>query len=273
MSDWMRLYEERRCTARDAVQAVQSEDRIFLTGNCSVPKDLLHALVERAETLSAVEIVQVLTLGANDYVKPEMRDHIRVNTMFVSDNVRAAVNEGRADYTPVFLSEIPGLLRNQMPIDVALVHVSPPDEHGFCSFGIEVGLTKTAAEVANIVIAEVNARMPRTLGDSFIHVSRLTHIVEVDYPLPEVKPEGPSPVQEAIARHVANLIEDGSTLQTGIGGIPDAVLGYLGNKKALGIHTELFSDGVIDLVERGVITNEVKTFHPGKIIAGFVLGT
>jgi len=165
------------------------------------------------------------------------------------------------------------LLRHELPIDVALIHVSPPDEHGFCSFGVEVGVTKTAAEVAPIVIAEVNPHMPRTLGDSFIHVSKLTHIVEVDYPLPESYGGKPTPLQCAIGQRVAALIEDGSTLQTGIGGIPNAVLAFLGDKKHLGIHTELFSDGVIDLVNQGVITNEAKTLHPGKMIAGFVLGT
>jgi acetyl-CoA hydrolase len=160
-----------------------------------------------------------------------------------------------------------------MPLDTALIQVSPPDEHGFCSFGVEVGVTKTAAEVAKRVIAEINPRMPRTLGDSFIHISKITRLVEVDYSLPEMKGEPPSAVQDAIGRHIAALIEDGSTLQTGIGGIPDAVLRYLGDKKNLGIHTELFSDGVIDLVNQGVINNEAKTLHPGKMIAGFVLGT
>jgi 4-hydroxybutyrate CoA-transferase len=273
MTHWAQLYHERRCTAEQAVQAIQSNNRVFLTGNCSVPQKVLHALVERAYELANVEIVQVLVIGDAEYVKPEMEGHIRVNSMFVSENVRQAVQEGRADFTPIFLSEIPILFRREMPIDVALIQVSPPDEHGFCSFGVEVGVTKTAAEVARIVIAEVNPRMPRTLGDSFIHVSKIDHLVEVDYYLPEVRMGEPSPIQQAIGKHIADLIEDGSTLQTGIGGIPDAVLQYLGDKKNLGIHTELFSDGVIDLVNAGVINNEAKTFHPGKVIAGFVLGT
>jgi acetyl-CoA hydrolase len=202
-----------------------------------------------------------------------MAGRLRVNSMFISENVRAAVNEGRADFTPIFLSEIPGLFRDQMPIDVALVHLSPPDEHGYCSFGVEVGVSKTAAETARVVIAEINPRMPRTLGDSFIHISKLSHIVEVDYPVREIVPSTPSAIQQSIGQAVASLIPDGSTLQTGIGGIPDAVLRYLGDKKNLGIHTELFSDGVVDLVEQGIITNEAKTLHPGKMIAGFVLGT
>jgi 4-hydroxybutyrate CoA-transferase len=273
MAYWNRVYDERRCTADEAVSVIQSGDRVFLTGNCSVPKIVLHALCERALTLTNVEVIQVLTVGDSEYVKPEMQGHIRVNTMFISENVRGAVNDGQADFTPIFLSEIPALFRREMSLDVALIHVSPPDDHGFCSFGIEVGVTKPAAEVAKVVIAEVNPRMPRTLGDSFIHISKIDYIVEVDYPLPEVSPPEASPVQQAIGQAVAGLIDDGATLQTGIGGIPDAVLKYLRQHKNLGIHTELFSEGVIELIKQGVITNEAKTLHPGKMIAGFVLGT
>jgi len=205
-----------------------------------------------------------------------MEGHLRVNTMFISANIRSAVQAGRADFTPVLLSEFPLLFKNRvLPLDVALVHVSPPDEHGFCSFGIECGLTKSAAESAKIIIAEVNQRMPRTLGDSFIHVSRLNYIVPVDYLLPEMKmgSEGPDEVTEKIAGHIAELIPDGATMQMGIGAIPDAVLKYLYNKKELGIHSELFSDGVMDLVDAGVVTNSRKTLHPGKIVAGFIIGT
>lgn len=273
MSRWNTMYREKLTTPEQAISVIKSGQRVFLTGNCSVPQVLVKALVAHARTLNDVEIVQVLTIGGNEYVAPEMAGHVRVNTMFISENVRAAVHDGRADFTPVFLSEIPELWRTQLPIDVALIHLSPPDEHGYCSFGIEVGVTKTAAETAKFVIAEINPRMPRTLGDSFIHISRLNAIVEVDYPLPEIRGEEASETQEAIARYVADLIDDGSTIQTGIGGIPDAVLRYLGHKKNLGIHTELFADGVIDLVESGIINNAAKTLHPGKIIAGFVLGT
>ncbi len=274
MPHWVDMYRERRCPAEGAVRAIKSGDRVFLTGNCSVPKRVLGALVDYAkESLHDVELAQVLTIGDAEYAAPELAGHIRVNTMFIGADVRPAVQAGRADFTPVFLSEIASLYRTELPLDVALIHVSPPDEHGFCSYGVEVGVTKTAAEVAGIVIAEINSRMPRTLGDSFIHVSKLDHIVEVDYALPEFRQGEPSPVQQAIGENVASLIEDGSTLQTGIGGIPDAVLQYLGDRKDLGIHTELFSDGIIDLVNRGIINNEAKTLHPGKIIAGFVLGT
>jgi len=273
MPHWAHLYRERRVTAGEAVRAIASGNRVFLTGNCSVPQQVMAALVTYAPELTDVEITQVLTVGDADYVSPEMEGHIRVNTLFVSHNVRKAVQEGRADFTPAFLSEIPRLYRTELPIDVALIQVSPPDEHGFCSYGVEVGVTKTAAEVAKTVIAEVNPRMPRTLGDSFIHVSKIDHIVEVDYPLPEFRMGEPSDIQEQIGQLIGALIEDGSTLQMGIGGIPDAVLNYLDDKRDLGIHTELFSDGIIDLVDAGIINNEKKTLHPGKIIAGFLLGT
>jgi acetyl-CoA hydrolase len=196
--------------------------------------------------------------------------------LFISHNVRKAVQEGRADFTPVMLSEFPLLFkRGYLPLDVAVIHVSLPDEHGFCSLGVEVGLTKTPAESAKVIIAEVNQQMPRTLGDSFIHVSRLSHIVPVDYPIVEMPmgDEGDSDVVEKIAGFIADLIPDGATMQLGIGAIPDAVLKYLHHKKDLGVHSELFSDGVIDLVNAGVLTNARKTLHPGKLIAGFLLGT
>ncbi len=274
MTAWMDTYQDKVATPEQAVAAIKSGQRIFLTGNCSVPQKVLAALVERAPKLRDVEIVQVLTIGAADYVAPEMAGRLRVNTLFISDNVRQAVNEGRADFTPCFLSEIPGLLRSRrLALDAALIHVSPPDEHGFCSFGVEVGVTKTAAQAANIVIAEVNPNMPRTLGDSFIHVSKLDYIVSVDYELPEMPMGASSDLARRIAAHIAGLIPDGATLQTGIGAIPDAVLHQLTNHKHLGVHTELFSDGVIDLVNRGVIDGEAKTLHPGKIVAGFMLGT
>jgi 4-hydroxybutyrate CoA-transferase len=275
MNGWMQIYQSKLTTAEKAVKAIQGGMRAFLTGNCSVPQRVMAALVEYAPNLERpLEIAQVLTVGSADYVAPGMEKYIRVNTLFISANVRQAVNEGRADFTPCFLSEIPGLFRSGiLPLDVALIQVSPPDEHGFCSFGVEVGVTKTAAETARIVIAEVNDRMPRTLGDSFIHVSKLTHIVPVSYQLPEHRMGDIAEVEKKIGYYCASLIEDGSTMQMGIGGIPDAVLTFLGDKKDLGIHTELFSDGVIELVDRGIINGEKKTLHPGKIVAGFMLGT
>ena len=274
MIDWLGLYEPKRVTADEAVGVLKSGYRIFVTGNCSVPQTVMEALNVRAQELQNLRLIQVLTIGKADYVKPELVPHIRVNSLFISANVRDAVNDGRADFTPVFLSEIPRLFKTgRLPLDVALIQVSPPDKNGYCSYGVEVGVTKTAAESAKIVIAEVNPHMPRTLGDSFIHVSKIDYVVEVDYALPEVQMAVSSPEQEAIANHIAAIIPDGATLQMGIGGIPDAVLKKLHNHQHLGVHTELFSDGVVDLVEAGVITNERKTFHPGKIIAGFVLGT
>ena len=276
MKAWERIYREKITTAEEAIQSISDGDHIFLTGNCSVPQTLLRSLVDRAraDAIHQVTIHQILTIGDADYVSPEMEGKIRVNTMFISPNVRQAVHEGRADFTPVFLSEVPKLFKERIiPLDVALVHLSPPDEHGFCSFGVEVGLTKPAAESARIIIAEVNEQMPRALGNSFIHVSKLTHIVPVNYPLPELPQGEPGELQKAIGAHIAEMIPNGATLQMGIGAIPDGVLYFLKDKRDLGIHTELLSDGVVDLVEMGVITGERKTLHPGKIIAGFVLGT
>jgi 4-hydroxybutyrate CoA-transferase len=274
--DWTSTYKSRVVTPQEAVQAVKSGNRIFLTGNVSVPQKVLAALVEYAPHLENVEICQALTVGSADYVSPAMEGHLRVNSIFISANIRKAVHEGRADFTPVMLSEFPLLFkRGLLPLDVAMIHVSLPDEHGFCSLGVEVGLTKTPAESAKIIIAEVNEQMPRTLGDSFIHVSRLNYIVPVDYPISEL-PMGEgetSAVVEKVAGYIAELIPDGATMQLGIGAIPDAVLKFLFDKKDLGIHTELFSDGVIDLVNAGVLTNAQKTLHPGKIVAGFMLGT
>jgi acetyl-CoA hydrolase len=247
-----------------------------MTGNVSVPQKLLAALVEYAPQVRDVEICQALSVGPADYVKPEMEGHLRVNTLFISANVRKAVQEGRADFTPVLLSEFTLLFKNKvLPVDVAMIHVSPPDEHGFCSLGVEVGLTKSPAESAKIIIAEVNDQMPRTLGDSFIHVSRLNHMVPVDYPIAELPMGGgeDEQVSQKIGGHIAELIPDGATLQMGIGAIPDAVLNFLDDKHDLGIHSEMFSDGVVRLVEKGVISNARKTLHPGKIVVGFVLGT
>jgi 4-hydroxybutyrate CoA-transferase len=271
---WLSQYEPRITTAEEAVKVIESGRRVFLTGNCSVPQKLLAALVARAGELHDVEIVQVLTIGAAPHAEPEMAGHLRINTVFISDNVRQAVNEGRADFTPTFLSEVPLLFRNgHLPLDIALIHVSPPDEHGFCSLGIEAGLSKTPSQMAKVVIAEVNERMPRTLGDCFIHFSKIDYAIPVNYPLAELAMVDTNDLSLQIGRHVAELIDDGATLQIGIGAIPGAVLKFLGDRRDLGVHTELFSDGVMDLVHRGVITNEKKTLHPGKIVSGFIIGT
>lgn len=264
----------RKMSAADALALVHSGQRVYIGGGCGVPLALLNALVERAPQLRDVEILHILTAGDDPTASPELAEAFRHNALFIGPNVRRAVNEGRADFTPIFLSEIPRLFRSGMlPIDVALIQVSPPDQHGFCSFGVEVGCTQPAALLARTVIAEINTQMPRTLGDSFIHISRIAACVETDRPLPEL-PQGESnPVAQRIGRHIADLIPDGATLQLGIGMIPDAVLGFLVHKRHLGIHSELFSDGIVGLVEAGVVDGEAKTLHRGKLVAGFLLGT
>lgn len=268
------LDEQRTLTPERAAALIQSGQRVFLTGNCSTPLAFINALFERYATLRNVEIVQLLGMGIENYLTPEIAQHIRVNSLFISPNIRQAVHQGLADFTPVFLSEIPRLFREgRLVLDVAVIHVSPPDARGYCSYGVEVGVTKSAAESAGIVIAEVNPNMPRTLGDSFIHINQIDYFVPVDYPLPEHPPKPASPIHDQIARHIAEIIPDGATLQMGIGGIPDAVLGRLHDHRNLGVHTELFSDGVMKMIEAGIITNAMKSIHPGKVIAGFVLGT
>jgi acetyl-CoA hydrolase len=273
---WEQIYQSRIVSPDEAIRTVQSGNRVFLTGNCSVPRKLLAALIEYAPQIYNVEICQALTVAGSEYVAPEMEGHLRVNSLFISANVRMAIHEGRADFTPVLLSEFPLLFKNGvLPVDVSLVHISPPDRHGYCTMGIENGLTRAAADAARIVIAEVNQQMPRVHGDTLIHVSDLDYIIPVDYPLAELamNDEGCNDTCSKIACFIAERIPDGATLQTGIGAVPDTVLSFLKDKKDLGIHSELFSDGIIDLVEAGVITGARKKIHPGKIIAGFMLGT
>ena len=268
------IYRRKVTDADSALASIQSGNRVYLGGGAGVPKELINGLIRRASDLRDVELTHILTFADAPYVEPQYQDAIRVNALFIGPNVRKAVHAGLADFTPVFLSEIPDLFRNGLlPIDVALISLSLPDEHGFCSFGVEVGTSKPAAESARTIVAEVNRQMPRTLGDSFIHVSRLHHIVEVDYPLPDAPQGGSSERHLRVGQHIAEMIPDGATLQMGIGSIPDAVLQNLGSHRDLGVHTELFSDGIIDMVETGVITCSRKTFHPGKIIAGFLFGS
>ena len=272
---WTESYRSRITTAEQALQAVKSGDHVWVHAGCANPEVLTAAMVARAGELTGVEVVHLLTFGKADYANAEYAGAFRHRSVFTGHNVRAAVNEGRADYVPVFLSEIPRLITSGLlPVDVALIQVGPPDEHGFCSFGVGVECTKAAAENAKAVIALVNSRMPRALGDSFIHVSKLTHVVETDRPIIELPGAGlVGPEAMQIGAHIAELIHDGDTLQMGIGEIPDAVLLYLKDKKHLGIHTEMFSDGVVELFESGVITGERKTLHTGKIVTSFVLGT
>ncbi len=271
---WAEEYQSKVMSAQEALRCVQSNMRVYIHPGCAEPEALVAALIERAPHVMNVEIVHLLTGGRADYIAPEMAGHFRHNALFIGGNVREAVNEGRADYTPVFLSEIEALFESgAMPIDVALVQVSPPDPHGFCSFGVGVDTTLTAAKTAKHVVAQVNTQMPRTYGDSFIHVSDLDAIVETSQPLCEMEPAEITPVFRAIAKNVAGLIDDGATLQLGIGGIPDAILPHLMDRRDLGVHSELVSDNIVPLIEAGVITGNRKTFKPRKIILGFMLGT
>jgi len=271
---WESDYASKIKPADEAMLCVQSGMRVYIQPGCAEPETLVEALMRRGPYVRDVEIVHMMTMGCAPYVAPEMEGHFRHNAMFIGGNVREAINQGRADYTPIYLSEIEGLFESgSMPIDVALIEVSPPDSHGYCSFGIGVDTTLTAAKCAHRVVAQVNGQMPRTYGDSFIHVSDIDVVVESSRPLCAAKRVPVTDLNVAIARNVASLIEDGAVLQTGIGGIPDAVLPFLSDRKDLGVHSELVSDGVIDLIEAGVITGARKNFKPRKIILGFALGT
>ncbi|MBP6787000.1 MAG: acetyl-CoA hydrolase/transferase family protein [Candidatus Promineofilum sp.] len=272
--NWETIYRRKVTDAATAVSCIESGNRLYVGGGAGGPARLIDELCARAPELRDVELIHILTFIDAPYVDPKYKDSFRDNSLFIGHNVRKAVQEGRADFTPIFLSEIPGLFQRKiLPIDVALVSLSPPDEHGFCSYGVEVGTTKPAADSARIILAEVNRQMPRTLGDSFIHVSRLTAIVETDYPLPEAVQGRNTEQYMRIGQRIAEMIPDGATLQMGIGSLPDAVLENLGGHKELGIHTELFSDGVVTLFEQGIITCTRKSFHPGKMIAGFLFGS
>lgn len=261
-------------SADEALLAVRSGHRVLVGSGCAVPQELVEALCRRAKALEDVEVCHLLTVGEAPYTSPELRGHLRHNAFFIGANTRKLVQSGEADFTPVFLSEIPALLTDgPLPVDVALITVSPPDEHGFCSYGVSVDVVKPGAEAARIIIAEVNPRMPRTHGDAFIHIDRIHAVVNVDRPIPELPAAAPTAVEEGIADHVAALVEDGATLQMGIGGIPNAVLMRLGDKRHLGIHTEMFSDGVLNLIRKGVITGDKKSIHKGKIVTSFLMGS
>jgi len=261
-------------SATTALEAVKSGDRVFIHGMGAFPQVLVDALVARAPELRDVEIVHLHTEGDASYTRPEYIDSFRLNNLFIGANVRRAVDEGRADYIPIFLSEIPAAIRQRkIPLDVALVTVTPPDAHGYCSLGVSVDIAVSAVQSAKIVIAQVNGNMPRTRGEGNIHSSHFTYLVEGTVPLPEHHAEAPTEIEQLIGQKVASLVEDGSTMQTGIGAIPNAALAALKGHRRLGLHTEMFSDGVIDLVESGVITNECKVFQQGRSVAGFVSGS
>ncbi len=271
---WIDQYRSKLMNPSEAVSCVESNMRVYIHPGCAEPEALVEALMARAPFVKDVEIMHLLTFGTSPYCAPEMAAHFRHNALFVGPNVREAVYDGRADYTPIFLGEVEALFESgEMPIDVAFIQVSPPDPHGYCSFGVGVDTTLTAAKYAHRVVAQVNAQMPRTYGDSFIHVSQIDAIVEASQPLCELKKHESNPVHNVIGANVASLIEDGAVLQCGIGGIPDAVLPNLMDRRDLGIHTELISDNVIPLVEAGVMSGERKNFKPRKIILGFVLGS
>lgn len=276
----LRVYNSKLVTADEAVKHIKSGDNIVVQPGCAAPMELIRALVRRKDELSDITLYHILIVGELPYLQPGMEKHFKHKAFFIGANSRQAVNDGRAEFIPIFLSEVPLLFKyGQIKSDVALLNVSPPDEHGFCSYGVDVGTIKTPAEKSKLIIAQINRHQPRTLGDSFIHINRINYIVEYDEPIHELPQVDPNATKEElevfdkIGSYIADLVEDGSTLQMGIGAIPDSVMKYLHNKKDLGIHTEMFSDGIIELVEQGIINGEKKTLHPGKIIAGFVLGT
>ncbi len=269
-----RPYEDKKTNLEEALGLIETGDHIFIGSACGEPQYLVNGLVEKASHLADNEILHVHTLGVAPYVKPVYSNRFRLNAFFVGINTREAVAEGRADYTPIFLSDLPRLISGGIiPIEVALIQVTPRDEHGFCSLGVSVEITKTAAHKAKLVIAQVNREMPRVLGDSFVHTSEIDVVVEHDEPVLESPRPVRDIVSERIARHVSELVDDESTLQIGIGSVPDSVLDALTDKKDLGIHTELLTEGVVDLVQKGTITCEKKTVNQGKIIASFAMGT
>jgi len=273
-------FKSRIVSAEEAVKVIKSNDTVYLHANSAYPTVLVNAMCARYKELENVKVTHLTTFHKAPYAAPEMAGHFTHVALFCAGNVRKAVNEGRADVYNVFLSEIGWLMElGRMPIDVCMLHLSPPDEHGYCSFGVSNEVSKIAAENAKIVIAQINPKMPRVLGDNFIHVSKLKYIVEIDEELldvPMVDANASAEEKEIyrkIAENISSLISDGATLQMGIGAIPDAVLPFLKEKKDLGIHTEMFSDGLIELIDLGVVNGEKKTFLPNKIVSSFVIGT
>lgn len=261
-------------TAEGAVSIVKSGDRVFFQGAAMTPNILIDALCNRHTEIRDVEIVSIHTEGEARYTTAPCNTSFKLNSLFVGGNVRKFVNEFRGDYVPIFLSEIHLLFRrNILPLDVAFIQVSPPDKHGFCSLGVSVDVTLPAIEMAKTVIAQINPRVPRSHGDGIIHIDRIHFAIEVDRPIHEHEPSEISEVERQIGGHVASLIEDGATLQMGIGNIPNAVLSNLGNHKRLGIHTEMFSDGVLPLIQSGVITGEEKRVKQGKVVSCFAVGS
>ena len=271
--NWKVQYQAKQMTAAQALSRIQSGNRVAAPNAAGAPLHLLEALTGRKDELECVEIVHMIPLGQAPYAQPGMEKHFYHNSLFAGTSTRETILSGHGDYTPCFFHQIPELFDTTLPLDVALLHLSPPDEHGYMSLGVAVDYSKHAAETAKFVIAQVNKYMPRTLGDSFVHVSDVDCIVEFDEPLAELAPPVITEVERLIGEHCASLIGKGDTLQLGIGAIPDAVLLFLKDKKDLGIHSEMFSDGVVELVEAGVINNRKKTLHRGKSVATFLMGS
>ncbi len=271
---WVEQYRSKVRTAEEAVQLIQSGDRVHIHNGCSEPEALVKALVARAPELHDVELVHMATMGSAEYTRPEYAGHFRATALFIGGNVRKAVQEGRVDYIPIFLSEIEGLFRSgAMPLDVTLLQCCKPDDYGFMSLCTGPDVALTTAQTAKHVIVEVNDQAPRIHGDAFLHVSKADVIVEASHPLAEYRSIEVTDIHTAIARHVANLIPDGATIQTGIGGIPEAVLIALKDHTDIGVHSEMVPDRAIELIQSGVITNDRKTLHPHKVVCGFLLGT
>lgn len=272
--DWEEVYKSKLTSAQEAVKQIKSGDRVVVGQGCASPEILLKAMVDNKKAYENVEIVHMIAMGPSEYCLPENSAHFIHNSLFAGATSRSAINEGRALFTPVHNMHVPRLFRDKiLPVDVTLCMLSVPDEHGYCSFGISVDYTKPAAESSRIVIAEITPHMPRTLGDAFIHVSDIDYIVECDSRPIVLQPPEIGPIDEAIGGYCAELIRDGDCLQLGIGAVPDSMLSFLKDKKDLGIHTEMFSDGVVDLVEEGVITCARKNFYPNKMVATFFMGT
>ena len=270
---WKTWYKEHLFTPEQAVQQIKSGQRVVVAHACGEPSIILDALVANAAQYENVEIIHMVAMGKAAYCQPQYDKNFHHNAFFLGGSTRAAAAEGRVDFTPVYFSEIPSLLREDLRPNVTLLQCSPPDAHGYVSLGVSVDYTKPAAEASDLIIAQVNQNMPRTLGDSFLHVTQIGCLVEADTPVIELAPPKIGDVERAIGENVASLVRDGDTLQLGIGAIPDAVLLFLKEKNDLGIHTEMFSDGVVELVEAGVITNKAKTLHRGQSVATFLMGT
>ncbi|MBC7081254.1 MAG: GNAT family N-acetyltransferase [Thermoplasmatales archaeon] len=278
LSRFKKIYPEKFVDLRKAFSKIHRGDRIFIGTACGEPVYLVRELVAYVESYPKAfvdaEVIHIWTLGVTPYTDEKFKRNFRHNSFFIGENTRKAVNEGNADYTPIFLSRAPDLLRRKIiRVDVALIQLSPPDKHGYMSYGISVDLVKTATENADLIIAQVNKNMPRTHGNSFIYIEDVDFIVPYDEPLLEYKPSAPDEISERIGKYVAKLVENGSTIQVGYGSIPDAVLSSLKGKKNLGVHTELLTDGIVNLMKEGVITNREKSIHRNKTVASFCLGT